>query len=133
MTKQGMCVCYTKKHNLTQLKEVTEEHKKEILEKYYDPHHKKFEEEVEKILKQNKKCLIIDCHSFPSNALPYELYKDFKGTIVPLKYYKKEKRVQSIMIELNRKLYMNEEIGDKIENFKKLKIDLNYLFNNIRI
>ena len=52
---------------------------------------------------------------------------------MPLKYYKKEKRVQSIMIELNRKLYMNEEIGDKIENFKKLKIDLNYLFNNIRI
>lgn len=78
MTKQGMWVCYTKTHKLTKLKEVTEEHKKEILEKYYDPHHKKIEEEVENILKQNKKCLIIDCHSFPSKALPYELYKNDK-------------------------------------------------------
>ena len=160
MTKQGMWVCYTKTHKLTELKEVTEQHKKEILEKYYDPHHKKFENTVEEILNRNKKCLVIDCHSFPSKALPYEVYQNderadicigtdevhtkealiegykkafeelgysvgidepFKGTIVPLKYYKKEKRVQSIMIEINRKLYMNEETGEKIEKFKELK------------
>lgn len=163
MTKQGMWVCYTKTHKLTQLKTVTEQHKKEILKKYYDPHHKKFEEEVKKILKQNKKCLIIDCHSFPSKALPYELYQNderpdicigtddfhtekntilylknrfeelgyrvginepFKGTIMPLKYYKQEKRVQSIMLEINRKLYMNEENGEKIERFEELKSNI---------
>ena len=163
MTKQGMWICYEKTHKQTELKDVTEEHKQEILEKYYDPHHKKFEEEVEKILKQNKNCLIIDCHSFPSKALPYEIYQQderpdicigtdeyhtnkelveylknsfeelgysvgintpFKGTIVPLKFYKKEKRIQSIMIEINRKLYMNEETGERNENFKKLKKDI---------
>ena len=76
MTKQGMWVCYTKTHELKTLKRTTNEHKKEILEKYYDTHHKKFEEKVGNILKQNKKCLIIDCHSFPSKALPYELYQE---------------------------------------------------------
>ena len=163
MTKQGMWVCYTQTHKLAKLKEITEEHKKEILEKYYDPHHKKFENVVKTILNKNKKCLIIDCHSFPSKALPYELYQEderpnicigtdcfhtdkeiteyfktsfkelgysvginepFKGTIVPLKYYKKEKRVQSIMLEINRKLYMNEGTGERNENFKKLKKDI---------
>jgi N-formylglutamate amidohydrolase len=33
----------------------------------------------------------------------------FSGSIVPLGFYKKEKKVISVMIEVNRKLYMNEE------------------------
>ena len=31
----------------------------------------------------------------------------FAGTIVPMKYYKKDKRVYSVMIEINRKTYMD--------------------------
>ncbi len=33
----------------------------------------------------------------------------FSGTIVPLKHYRKDQRVQSLMIEINRKLYLNED------------------------
>ena len=163
MTKQGMWVCYTKTHDLKTLKIVDKAHKKEILEKYYDIHHKKFENEVKNILKENKKCLIIDCHSFHSKSLPYELYKEdsrpdicigiddfhtpiclqeklvaafetlgytvglnepFKGTIVPLKCYQKDKRVQSIMLEINRRLYMNELTGKKLACFCNLKSNI---------
>ena len=33
----------------------------------------------------------------------------FSGTIVPVKHYRKDQRVQSLMIEINRKLYLNED------------------------
>ena len=45
----------------------------------------------------------------------------FKGSIVPLKFYNKEIRVQSIMIEVRRDLYMNEQSRKKNYNFVKIK------------
>jgi N-formylglutamate amidohydrolase len=39
--------------------------------------------------------------------------RPYKGTLVPSEYYKKNKSVWSIMIEVNRKWYMNEETGEK--------------------
>jgi len=58
--------------------------------------------------------------------------KPFKGTIVPLKFYNKDKRVQSLMIEVRRDLYMDEKSGEKkfkfyyIKNIiKKLLIKIN--------
>jgi hypothetical protein len=46
-----------------------------------------------------------------------------KSIIVPLKYYHENKKVQSLMIEINRKLYMKTENGEaiKTENFHKTK------------
>jgi N-formylglutamate deformylase len=52
------------------------------------------------------------------------------GTIVPLKHYKKDKRVSSIMIEVNRKLYMDED-GFKTEHYDDLKVELNELLIRI--
>ena len=56
----------------------------------------------------------------------------FKGSIVPLKFYNKDKRVQSLMIEVRRDLYMDEKSGEKkfkfyyIKNIiKKLLIKIN--------
>ena len=43
----------------------------------------------------------------------------FSGTMVPLKYYGKDQRVKSIMIEVNRKLYLDDEFK-KSENFEKI-------------
>ena len=35
----------------------------------------------------------------------------FAGTLVPLEYFKKEPRVTSLMIELNRSLYLNHDFS----------------------
>lgn len=48
----------------------------------------------------------------------------FCGTIVPLKFYGKEKKVHSIMLEINRSLYMDEKIGQKNNNFQRIKKDI---------
>ncbi len=43
-----------------------------IYQRYYDPHHARLETLVAEKLEASSKCLIIDCHSFPSKPLPYE-------------------------------------------------------------
>jgi N-formylglutamate amidohydrolase len=53
-----------------------------------------------------------------------EINTPFAGSIVPLTYYKKDKRVISVMIEVNRKLYMNEETFEKAENFSQISKDI---------
>ncbi len=159
MSKQGMWVCYTKTSNCKPLKRVNNEHKLEILQKYYDKHHLNFEKQVSQMLKQGQ-CLIIDSHSFSSKPLPYELHAQtfrpdicvgtdnfhtpykitnyfynafsdfgykvginnpFCGTIVPLKFYRKNKNVNSVMLEINRSLYMDEDKGKKNKNFARIK------------
>lgn len=47
--------------------------------------------------------------------------KPYGGTYVPLKYLKKDHRVSSIMIEVNRKLYMDEKTGNKLSSFEHMK------------
>lgn len=45
----------------------------------------------------------------------------FAGTMVPLKFYMKDRRVSSVMIEINRRLYMNEDTGEKSACFEAIK------------
>ena len=45
----------------------------------------------------------------------------FGGTFVPGRFYRKDKRVSSIMIEINRSLYMDEKTGSKTKNFARIK------------
>ena len=163
MTKQGMWVCYTKTSDQKPLKQVDFVHKQEILNKYYDKHHKLFTQKTDEIVENFGECLIIDAHSFSSEPLPYELHSQstrpdicigtdvyhtpkaladyfcsefsrlgynvavnnpFCGTIVPLKHYGISKNVKSVMLEINRNLYMNEETGEKNDNFLKIKNDI---------
>ena len=61
----------------------------------------------------------------------------FAGSYVPQKYYQQDKRVQSIMLELNRQLYMDEEQCEKTGGFQNteallegaLKVAANSLTN----
>ena len=48
----------------------------------------------------------------------------FSGTLVPMKYYHSDDRLLSVMIEVNRKLYMDEATGWKTENFQKVRTDI---------
>jgi N-formylglutamate deformylase len=56
-------------------------------------------------------------------TLGWAVYRDkpYQGTYVPLQFYGKEKRVASIMIEVNRKLYMDEETGKKLLSFPAIQ------------
>lgn len=55
----------------------------------------------------------------------------YAGAFVPTKYYRKNKRVQAIMVEVNRKLYMDESSGEKIEGFYKIQQEMKELVNKL--
>jgi len=45
----------------------------------------------------------------------------YKGTIVPLTHYKKNKNVTSIMLEVNRSLYLNDNSHSRSKQYQKTK------------
>jgi N-formylglutamate deformylase len=45
----------------------------------------------------------------------------YKGSIVPLEHYQKNKNVQTIMLEINRALYLKEPTHEKSEGYSEIK------------
>ena len=45
----------------------------------------------------------------------------YNGAIVPMEYYQKNKRVKSIMLEINRALYLEGDTNDKSSDYNKTK------------
>lgn len=76
MSQKGMWVCYTHNSEGKEMKSINADHEKEILEKYYDPHHKLLAKLVEDRIRVFGHCVIIDVHSFSPNPLPYESNQD---------------------------------------------------------
>lgn len=84
-------------------------------------------------------CIGIDEYHTPIHLIEYvvnyfeklnykvKINNPYSGTIVNNNSYLKDKRVKSIMIEFNRKLYMNDNIVDDIK-VKKLNQELINLF-----
>lgn len=70
------------------------------------------------------------CDYFEKEGFTVAVNEPFSGTMVPLKYYQKDKRVQSIMIEVNRKLYLNKTFN-KNNNFHKIQDLIHNLLKNI--
>ncbi len=54
--------------------------------------------------------------------------RPFAGCIVPSAFYKKDRRVMSIMIEINRRLYIDHDIN-KTEGYQKIKKDIEELLD----
>jgi hypothetical protein len=52
--------------------------------------------------------------------------------MVPIDYYQKDSNIYSIIIEVNRALYMNEVTGDKNDRFDKIKGFVDYLLLTIK-
>ncbi|MCX6799954.1 MAG: N-formylglutamate amidohydrolase [Candidatus Falkowbacteria bacterium] len=169
MSKVGMGVLYTKSQSGKTIRELSHERREYLLNLFYRPYHNELTDLVTDSLKKFKKCIILDCHSFPSTPRSYEpdqennrpdicigvdkyhtskklvvlFEKEFKknnfsvsinspfsGTIIPTKYYKKEKNVLSVMIEINRKLYMNEKKFLKNKDFSKISKIICLCVNN---
>ncbi|MDD3791370.1 MAG: N-formylglutamate amidohydrolase [Sphaerochaetaceae bacterium] len=162
MSQYGMGAIYIKTlKGLPLRRELFEEEKKSLLERYYHQHRAKVEKRVEEALDDSSIAVIVDCHSFPSEPFPYEkpsrfkrpdicigadfshhtaewlrnltrqhfsklgysvLFNDpFKGCYIPTNYYKKDKGVFGVMLELNRSLYMDEISGEKTKGYSTLK------------
>lgn len=166
MNMVGMGVLYTKTSHgqlLRDPKYTQGKVRSELLARYYFPHHNKLTRAVCDELDKNNLALIIDCHSFPEKALPYELDQKqsrpdicigtdsyhtpdefgeglkncfeslgyqvglntpFSGSIVPNIHYQTNKKVHSVMIEVNRSLYMHNETKERNERFQKIKSDI---------
>jgi len=161
MAERGMGAIYRVTSALTPLRgEVSEEQRAALMQSWYHPHHQQFENAVDFALDRHGHCLIIDCHSFPSQSLPYErtraeaarpdicigtddfhtstrlteafmnafssagwsvaLNDPFAGAIVPASRYGKDARVSSLMVEVNRRLYVNEGDGRPHGNFHQV-------------
>lgn len=73
MTERGMWICYERCHDLRPLKTVTDADREEVLA-VYDAHHLQLNTMVEEVLDEFGRCTIVDCHSYSSGPLPYELH-----------------------------------------------------------
>ena len=76
---------------------------------------------------------------FEGINLTVKINKPFSGCYVPAKFLHQENRVKSIMIEINRELYMDEVTGEKTDSFTEIRsiicrlIDqiIDFMFNSI--
>ena len=72
MESAGMGVVYTRTAAGEALRDISEVDRSALIDSYYHPHHDALTRMVDDCLKQHNQCLIIDCHSFPVQPLPYE-------------------------------------------------------------
>jgi len=57
---------------------------------------------------------------FKSLGLSVAINRPFAGALVPAKHYQQDARVHALMIEVNRKTYMNEEVGTPGPHFVRI-------------
>lgn len=55
--------------------------------------------------------------AFAEEGFAVSVNRPFRGTMVPKEHYGREPRVMSLMVEVNRALYMNENSGARLETF----------------
>lgn len=68
-----------------------------------------------------KRLIDISTDFFKQNNFTLGIDYPFSGSIVPIEYYQKNKKVESIMLEINRKLYLKQGTNEKSENYEKIK------------
>jgi N-formylglutamate amidohydrolase len=73
MAKRGMGVIYEVTSDREPLRRPpTEAERGALMREWYSPHHQQLETAVARSVDQYGRCVVIDCHSFPGVALPYE-------------------------------------------------------------
>ncbi|WP_319501936.1 N-formylglutamate amidohydrolase [uncultured Draconibacterium sp.] len=171
MAKYGMGVLYEKTDNGKPMRELTTAFKAQVLQHYYNTHHRKLTEAVEQELAQQNSALLIDCHSFPDTPLqrdidqhpqrpgfnlgtdPYHtppeltrraqqfftdrgftvaINRPYAGTLVPLRWYNNDKRVSSLMLEVNRRLYLKPDTSERSDDFETIKALVHDFLDHIR-
>lgn len=175
MAARGMGVVYTRTTDLSPLRRpLTRGERAELVSRIYEPYHAALRSLIEHTVARFGRCLILDCHSFPAVALPYEEVDTgpvcvtahspasergaprpaicfgtdrvhtppdlvsrfeaitaefgwsharntpFGGTVVPHAAVGDE-RVSSLMLEVNRALYMDEQTTTRTPGFRTVE------------
>lgn len=159
MSQKGMGAVYTATSQMTPLRRtLCPEEREDLMRTYYDPHHRRLETAVDRAIESHGRCLVVDCHSFPDNPLPYEqatsssvrpdicigtddfhteeslgsafinefrnagftvaVNTPFAGALVPGSRYRIDRRVQAIMVEINRRLYLRDDKVSVVADFE---------------
>lgn len=58
--------------------------------------------------------------AFRRHGLSVAFNKPFDGAMVPGRHYRTTPQVHAVMIEVNRRLYMDERTGDKLPDFARI-------------
>jgi N-formylglutamate amidohydrolase len=69
---------------------------------------------------------------FKSRGLSLGIDTPYSGSIVPMEYYQKDSRVGSIMLEVNRRMYLNEPTNEKSLNYHKTKVVIQDYINLLK-
>jgi len=69
--------------------------------------------------------------AFSTSGWTVKVNSPYSGTIVPMRYYQSDKRVSSLMVEINRRLYMDEVTGSKLSDFNLFQIKFQECLHNI--
>jgi len=59
--------------------------------------------------------------AYEEQGYTVHMNQPFAGSIVPLRYYRHDRRVSSFMVELNRRLYMHEPTGKRLQVFASVR------------
>lgn len=176
MSARGMGAVYMKTTSGESLR--TGANRELLLAQYYTPHHTQLDAWAERAIGEHGRCLVIDCHSYPSRPLPCDqdqtvprplfcvgtdpvhtpaflvsltlshlndlaqalgaeekdgvlVDRPYAGTMVPSRFYGHDSRVESIMIEINRELYMDESTGEKRAGFGALQQSMRNLLGSL--
>ena len=160
MARKGMGVIYERTPSgLALRRPPSAPERARLLARFYEPHHSRLTAAVQAALDAHGTCLVLDGHSFPARALPYEdqsldrpdicigtdefhtpdrlrdfavrtfeqlgyrvaVNRPFAGAIVPMRFYREDRRVRAVMVEVNRGLYMDERTGAKLPSFDKVR------------
>jgi N-formylglutamate amidohydrolase len=80
----------------------------------------------------NEKLHMKTLNFFLDRGIEVAINSPYSGTLVPMEHYKRNKNVQSIMIEVNRKLYLKDNSNVKSENYPAVKRLLQNYLDEIR-
>ena len=167
MSECGMGVIYQRTSDGACLRNtISSQERESLLNTYYRPHHQLLARAVGHALETAGQCLVLDGHSFPSYALPYEQDKSlarpeicigtddfhtpdelrdaavelfkaagfsvavnspFAGAMVPAEFYRSDKRVLALMVEVRRDLYLDEKTAKKLQGFQKVSEEIRLL------
>lgn len=155
----GMGATYVRTSRGETLRVLTPARRAELLERYYWPHHRALDGLAAETLGRFGRCLILDAHTYPAEALPTQtefgvtpeivlgteeehtspalrafaegfflrhgldvaVDRPFRGAMVPGAFHGNDPRVQSIMVEVRRDLYLDESTGERGPGFGRVQ------------